>query len=958
MPDLKRFSWLPLLLLLLTACSIVAPPSPPPADTGISETSTTAPPNPRKEHRRNLLDAALAGLTVDGDRVRIAEDRSGAATDGLSLATEARRMAAEGYSLEAIALFVDALALSTDDAGLYFDLARQLEREKRVDTAIAVLRTGLDYAPEHLDARRHLAGLLQAEGELQLAEEALRLALSSAPDDGKAHAHLAILAQRNGDRDAAKHHLERAEAVGVAVPAQLRALLDPSLQPPEKTSGLSSLGSNIGPQVRVDNGTGQLNESSASSSALRPLEVVSAWHTYDEPDTIRIAAGISLNEGATWNRQLIRPPLAFRGDFEGDPMTAVDPRTGNSWAGGITFNSTQSHLFAARRTPGGSSFGTPSMIRTNTNLDKALMAAGPRPGLPQTTRLYVAYTTFGPFAANLQFSDNLGSTWSAATTLPEEGTGLLPRVGPNGELYIAYWDGSLSFPSNIRLARSFNGGASFSTAQVAQRLDWWNTNTTSRLPGTFRTPVLPYLAVNPVNGHLYVVYFDTTNTVGGNSNVDLYFTRSTNQGANWSTPTPILTANPPADQFFPWIEVDATGRLHLLFWDTRNVTQNDSSNNPTAWLDVYYAVSNDDGNTWTESRLTPNSFDADLGQVFGTGNPRFLGDYSSLAVSDDVAHPVYLSTQNGDADLFTHRIEAAQPPDARDDFYATFRNQSLDIFFNDLLINDVSLSGGTLSVCGNTNPNQGTLIPFTGGATYAPPVGFTGEDSLAVTVCDSNGGQVNTTLFIEVLPGSVAFSDDFENGIGKGWTPSMNQGSYVIASAAAALQGVQGMEVGVAGVGARAFLENDVKPINNYHAIYQLDPRNMFVATGDVHAVLRGFDAGGQHLFEIQVDRPSAFGPHRLPARLRASNGVWSATAWTTIDRPVAVNVRWNAGPSLPFSAASLSLKVDGQTLPVLTAVNGNSLTRVRLGINDVIDPQTQGNYRFDSYYGSSVLLR
>lgn len=947
---------------LLGACSVTPDrPQRPPAS---QENPQLAPPNPVKEHRRQRIDGALEGVTIEGDRLVVARRAPEPGVDLRAITTEARRLAEVGYTIEAMALFVDVLRGSTDataNSEIYFGLAKQLEREKRVETAIAALRSGLDLDVQNPDARLHLGGLLQAVGDREKAMEELRYLVRFAPGNRRAHAQLAVLSYQTGDLASARDH---ADAAGVEVPAQLPALLDGTALGSAKSAGPSSLGSGVGPQIRIDNGTGQLNESSASSSASRPLEVVSAWHSYDDPGTIRVAAGVSLDGGVTWGQQLIRPLVPFRKDVEGDPMTAVDPRTGNSWTGGIAFDSplpgqtSQSHLFVARRLPGATSHGSTVMIRTATNLDKAFLAVGQRPGLPTTTRLYVAYTLLNPFQGQLQLSDNLGATWSSVRTLPEMGTGLHPRVGPNGELYILYWDGNLSFPSRIRLARSFDGGTTFEkVVNVADRLDWWNVNITNRLPGNFRTPPLPYLAVDPSSGHLYAVYFDTTNIVGTNRNVDLYFTRSTNQGASWSPPVPILSAAPPADQFFPWIEVDSQGRLHLLFWDTRNVTQNDGSGTPTAWLDVYYAVSFDQGTTWTESRLTPSSFNAALGVDFGSGR-RFLGDYSSLAVGDDVAHPVYLSTQNGDGDLFTHRVEPVLPPDARDDYYATFHAQSLAIFFDDLLINDRSLSRGTLSICGNTAPNLGTLIPFPGGGTYTPPTGFVGADSIGFTVCDSNGGSTDTALSIEVLPGAVGFFDDFETGIGKEWTAAVNQGSYIIASTNAALQGNQGLEAGVAGVAARAFVFADGKQVDNHHAIFQLDPSGMNLANGDIHTVFRGLDNSGQGLFEVQVDRPSAFGPHRIRGRLRASSGAWVQTAWTTVDRPVAVNVDWNAGPSLPFQVASLRLKIDGLVLPTLTATNPNPVDEIRLGVNDVIDPQTQGIHRFDSFYASSVYLQ
>lgn len=146
----------------------------------------------------------------------------------------------------------------------------------------------------------------------------------------------------------------------------------------------------------------------------------------------RLGVAASTNGGASWTDRILRSPLAQANDSDGDPMVAHDPRTGNQWVGGVLFgfvNQHPSQLFIARRQPGTTSFFPAVSINVATFVDKPLLTAGPRPGLPNTTRLYVAYNL------GLQTSDDLGATWSAVRSL-ESGLGQQPRVGPNGVLYI------------------------------------------------------------------------------------------------------------------------------------------------------------------------------------------------------------------------------------------------------------------------------------------------------------------------------------------------------------------------------------------------------------------------------------------------------------------------------------------------------------------------------------------
>jgi hypothetical protein len=85
-------------------------------------------------------------------------------------------------------------------------------------------------------------------------------------------------------------------------------------------------------------------------------------------------------------------------------MTAYDPRTGSLWAGGITFTDPRS-IFVARKPPG-AAFEPAVQIHQGDFYDKGWLAAGPAPGQPATTRLYVAYNlglqarlTSSPFAS-------------------------------------------------------------------------------------------------------------------------------------------------------------------------------------------------------------------------------------------------------------------------------------------------------------------------------------------------------------------------------------------------------------------------------------------------------------------------------------------------------------------------------------------------------------------------------
>ncbi|MCC6404400.1 MAG: exo-alpha-sialidase [Fimbriimonadaceae bacterium] len=402
----------------------------------------------------------------------------------------------------------------------------------------------------------------------------------------------------------------------------------------------------VGPQVRIGNDalSNSSNETSASAVTSDGSEIVGGWNDYRTDGTIKSGFAVSSDFGSSWANVIVRPPVANQTTVEGDPMACHDPRTGTLWAGGMAFGG-NGGIYVARKNVGSNTFQPSVMARISGSVDKGWMAAGPQPGNPNSTRMYITYNQ-----GSIR-SDNLGATWTSPVSLGS-GIGFLPRVGPQGQLYVTYWD----FSNGVMLRRSLDGGSTFGAPiRIATRMDVWSTEFNNiRFPGSYRVPPIHTMAVDPASGHLYVVYFDTTNIIGGNRNVDLYFVKSVNEGVTWTTPMrmPFRALNTVGDQFFPWLEVDDRGRLQLLYFDTQNTVQNDGS--ADGFLDQYYAYSDDGGSNWSKFRLTPQSFNARLdGRNSSTS---FMGDYQGIGFGGRYVYPVYLSTITSQAEIYTNVI--------------------------------------------------------------------------------------------------------------------------------------------------------------------------------------------------------------------------------------------------------------------------------------------------------------
>ncbi len=399
----------------------------------------------------------------------------------------------------------------------------------------------------------------------------------------------------------------------------------------------------MGPQVRIDPGGGSnwSNETTIASVHASPMIAVAGWNDYRSSNNNGIS--LTTDGGATWADDIFPPPPGSSYGYGGDPMACYDNRTGTLWFGGMSWTS-NGGVFAARMDAGQTSFEETVMIYNSSGIDKGWMAAGRGPDTADSTSVYCTYN-YG-----CQRSTDMGDSWNNPVSLGSE-IGYLPRVGPNGELYVASWN----FYDGVMLRRSFNGGLSFEAPiRIATRMDYWDTQGGDRFPGRFRVPALSYLAVDPNNGTLYCLFSDTTGWSGGNRNVDIYLTRSTDQGSNWTTPHVINgDADPAGDQFWCWLEVDQQGRLHTCYLDSRHTVQDDDALH--GMFDAYYAISEDGGDSWTEYRLTSEPFDSyDAG-----GSSQFLGDYMGLAVGGNRVYPCYVSTQNGNPDIFTNVITIA-----------------------------------------------------------------------------------------------------------------------------------------------------------------------------------------------------------------------------------------------------------------------------------------------------------
>ena len=82
---------------------------------------------------------------------------------------------------------------------------------------------------------------------------------------------------------------------------------------------------NIGPQNRLDpgGGTAAANETTVSASEFNPNVIIAGWNDWRRSggsEVINAGFSLSFDGGETWTDLLVRPPVGFQTNVEGDPM--------------------------------------------------------------------------------------------------------------------------------------------------------------------------------------------------------------------------------------------------------------------------------------------------------------------------------------------------------------------------------------------------------------------------------------------------------------------------------------------------------------------------------------------------------------------------------------------------------------------------------------------------------------
>lgn len=373
---------------------------------------------------------------------------------------------------------------------------------------------------------------------------------------------------------------------------------------------------------------------------------------------------ISTDGGRNWKGRDTLPTHTNLERSLTDPAVAVSLQ-GTLYVNSV-FVSDSADVILARSDDAGTSWQQFSVPYMSNNEDKNHCVVDVSTESPYAGRVYVAFTDFDP---NLSIASPILCSWSvdngASFSPPQNissGVGSLfaqgvnLATGPNGELYAA-WSGYDDWPPPVQTRIGFNkstdGGDTWFGARSLRTINDIR-GLLHKGSQSIRVNSFPSLAVDLSNGErrgwIYLVYAERQLTRS------IYLITSSDGGETWSEPKEVPHDYSINDRWFPWATVDpTTGFLYVVYYDSRNFSNNDSAQ-------VYLSFSIDGGETFEDILVSDQPFLPKSIPGLALG---YMGDYIGVTALNGIVWPCWNDDRTGIYQAYTSRVEivkVGEPP--------------------------------------------------------------------------------------------------------------------------------------------------------------------------------------------------------------------------------------------------------------------------------------------------------
>ena len=232
-------------------------------------------------------------------------------------------------------------------------------------------------------------------------------------------------------------------------------------------------------------------------------------------------------------------------------------------------------------------------------------------------------------------------------------------VDDKGYVNVTYY-GNKGSINSFWFTRSTNGGATFSTPV---RITNFTFNSSAIIPTsnganpdpvtgitTRRAYVCPLLIADKSatvnNGNLHFFFTADGISTKLTKGLDIYHTKSTNGGANWSTPK-VISSNADQDnshQFYSSAHINNLGVLSVGFYDS------DPNNQPSGYTNYMIEHSYDGGDVFTTA-ASASTQPTYFGSVGGRNSDFGVGEYNATLMSSSYAIPFWADGRTNEGSL-------------------------------------------------------------------------------------------------------------------------------------------------------------------------------------------------------------------------------------------------------------------------------------------------------------------